>query len=99
MAYAPQSAIPWMANAYPRPKAGLSPSFGETFVGRMQYAPTQRHKNAPRFMHTTTVKQSNAPRFTHSIARNVPTATQLRHAPMWDGESGKTLCLVTSEKS
>ena len=73
--------------------------FGGSFVGRIQYAPTQGHKNAVRFMHTTTVKQSNAPRFTHSIARNAPTATRLRHAPMWDGESGKTLCLVTSEKS
>ena len=56
MAYAPQSAIPWMANACTRPKAGPSSSFGGTSGGRMQYAPTQGHENAPRLGHTTTVK-------------------------------------------
>ena len=65
----------------------------------MQYAPTQGHVNAVRFVYTTTMKQSNAPRFTYSIARNAPTAPRLRHAPMWDEESEKISCLVTSKKS
>lgn len=39
MAYAPQNAIPWMANACPRPMAGLSPSFGGSPVGAYSIRP------------------------------------------------------------
>ena len=99
MAYAPPNGPAGDKNAYQRSIIRIIRPINGSFVGRIQYAPTQGHVNAVRLGHTTTVKQSNAPRFTHSIARNASTAPRLRHAPMWDGEDGKILSLVTSEKS
>ncbi len=99
MAYAPPNGPAGDKNAYQRSIIWIIRPINGMFVGRIQYASTQGHENAVRLGHTTTMKQSNVPRFTHSIARNAPTATRLRHAPMWDGESGKISGLVTSEKS
>ena len=113
MAYAPQNGPAGDKNAHQRSIVRIIRPINGSFVGRIQYAPTQRHENAVRFAyptpwhapsamrfsHATTVKQSNALRFTYSIARNAPTAPRLGYAPMWDGEGGKILSLVTSEKS
>ena len=49
MAYAPQSAIPWMANACTRPKAGPSSSFGGTFVGAYAIRPYMRTRKCATF--------------------------------------------------
>jgi len=63
MAYAPPNGPAGDKNAYRRSIIWIIRPINGAFVGRIQYAPTQGHKNASRFMHTTTVKQSNAPHF------------------------------------
>ena len=80
MAYAPQSAIPWMANACTRPKAGPSPSFGGSFVGRMQYAPTRGHENAVRFVYSKAWHAPKAAYFSGNTAKHAPTAAPFSHA-------------------
>ena len=61
-------------------RQGPRPPFGGSFVGRMQYAPTQGHVNAPRFMHTTTVKQSNAPHFPPPTQWYTPNAVRFSYS-------------------
>ena len=99
MAYAPPNGPAGDKNAYQRSIIRIIRPINGSFVSRMQYAPTQGHENAVRFVYTTTMQQSNAVRFSYPTPWHSPTAPRLRHAPMWDGEDGKILSLVTSEKS
>ena len=72
MAYAPPNGPAEDKNAHRRSIIRIIRPINGSFVGRIQYAPTQRHKNAARFSHATTVKQSNAPRFTYFIPDMCP---------------------------
>ena len=86
MAYAPQNGPAGDKNAHRRSIIRIIRPINGTFVGRIQYAPTQGHKNAPRFMHTTTVKQSNAPHFPpptswHPLKAAYFSGNTIEHAP------------------
>ena len=59
-------------------RQGPRPPFGGSFVGRMQYAPTQRHKNAPHFPPPTPWHPPNAARFSGNTAKHAPTAIIFR---------------------
>ena len=49
-------------------------------MGRMQYAPTQGHVNAPRFVHATTMKQSNAVRFSYPTPWHAPSTPRFSYS-------------------
>ena len=61
-----------------RPMTRPSPSFGGTFVGRMQYAPTWEHENAVRFMYPKAWHALKAAYFSGNTAEHTPTAIIFR---------------------
>ena len=80
MAYAPQNGPAGDKNAHRRSIIWIIRPINGTFVGRMQYAPTQGHENAVRFSYSTTMKQSNAVPFAYPTQRHAPAAARFSHA-------------------
>ena len=80
MAYAPSNGPAGDKNAHRRSIIWIIRPINGTFVGRMQYAPTQRHDNAVRFSYSTTVKQSNAVRFAYPTPWHALNAARFSHA-------------------
>ena len=80
MAYAPPNGPAGDKNAYQQSIIWILRPRNGTFVGRIQYAPTQEHENAVRFSYSTTMKQSNAVRFAYPTSEPTPTAARFSHA-------------------
>ena len=80
MVYAPPNGPAGDKNAHRRSIIWIIRPINGSFVGRMQYAPTQGHENAVRFSYPTTMKQSNAVRFAYPTQWHAPNAVRFPYS-------------------